>query len=54
MQKINPQLFETASGDTAALLANDKIIDSEVKKLNNIELTQLFLPAHLRFQRFKD
>ena len=39
MEKINPGLFEHIAGDTTHLLKNDNILDKEVKKMTDIDLT---------------
>ena len=54
MEKVNPELFEAAAGDTRALLKNENIFDKECQEMSNVRLTQLFLPNHVRSQRFKD
>ena len=44
MEKVNPELFEAAAGDTAALLRNDNIMDKESQQMSKIELTKLHMP----------
>ena len=39
MEKVNPELFEHIAGDTGHLLKNDNILDKEVKKMTDIDLS---------------
>ena len=59
MQKVNPILFEKVAQDDELdspekLLDDERLIEQECKKLNNIQFSQHFLPTTLRAQRFKD